>query len=392
MRAKTASESGFTLLELLIAMGVMLVVLAGTAEILSSAIAGEAAASQTLTMNGHLRAAMDLVQRDLIQAGQGLPVGRRLGVVHGTGAQRIVRPGPAAAGICAGVDTFPDIPTLPAVSVGPDLGPAINGRCTDVITILAADNLFGQVPVAAVAANSRSAIIHDSVNITDDPDVDSDNLRPGDLLMLTKSNLSVLMQVTDVTGQTVTFGTGADDPLNLNQFRTDVNDATFLGTMNRYRVTAPADPSVPFADPSDPTGQGQGPSLATRIRLVTYFVDTSARVPRLMRVVGRGQPNAVAIGVETFRLSYDLADQAGNPTDVRMDNDDLGGTGACPDDPGTPEVEGCSENQIRKVNVVLSMAVETPQESTLLRHGQQARSTLYSQVSLRSLAFVDRYQ
>ncbi|MEZ5283736.1 MAG: prepilin-type N-terminal cleavage/methylation domain-containing protein [Vicinamibacterales bacterium] len=394
MTTRMRSQAGFTLLELLVAMGVMLVVLAGTTQLLTSAMSGEVAASQTLTMNGHLRAAMDLLQRDLIQAGQGLPVGRRIGVVNGSGAERIERPGPPANGSCVGVTAYPDEPSLPAVSVGPDIGPPIDGQCTDVITIFAADNMFGQVPIAAIAANGTTAVIHDSVDISDDPDVEGDNLRPGDLLMLTKNNESVLMQVTAVSGQTVTFGTGdADDPLHLNQFRADVNDDTFRGTINRYVAAAPSDPTTPQADANDPTGQRQGASLATRIRLISYFVDTSGQVPRLMRSIGGADPNAVAIGVERFRVSYDLADQAGNPTNVRMTNADLNGTGACPDDPTTlDEVEGCSENQIRKVNVVLSMKVENDNASAQLKHGQQARSTLYSQVSLRSLAFVDRYQ
>ena len=51
------------------------------------------------------------------------------------------------------------------------------------------------------------------------PDVDGDNIRAGEfLLMVTKGSTSVLMQVTAVAGQVVTFGTGAADPLGLNQF------------------------------------------------------------------------------------------------------------------------------------------------------------------------------
>lgn len=395
------SESGFSLIELLVATFVMLVVLAGTSSILSTAIEGENAATQVLDMNGHLRAAMDLVQRDLLQTGQGLPVGRRIGIPNGPGATAITRPGPAASGSCAGVTTFPAIPTLPAVSVGPDLGPAINGICTDVITVLSADNLFGKIAVAAIAADGRSAVIADApvaltdpegANIGDNPDTNSDNLRPGDLLMFEKGNISVLVQVTEVDGQTVRFDTGSGDLIGLNQMDADVDDDTVMGTLLDLKETAPRDNDAP-ADGPDPGNQIDIASIATRIRLISYFVDVSANVPRLMRSVGGAPPNAVAIGVESFRLSYDLADQATNPTGVRMVAADLSGNGACPDDPDTAgEVEACSENQIRKVNVVLSMRAAQIDQSRLLQHGNSGQSTLYAQVSLRSLAFVDRYQ
>ena len=50
---------------------------------------------------------MDLVVRDLLQVGQGLPDGRVIGVPNGAGSAPIIRPGPAAAGACAGVGQLP---------------------------------------------------------------------------------------------------------------------------------------------------------------------------------------------------------------------------------------------------------------------------------------------
>lgn len=372
-------ESGFTLLELLIAVAVMLLVLAGTSQIMSSAMDTSAAARDVLDMNSHLRAGMDLIQRDLMQVGQGLPVGRRVGVPNGSGAAPINRPGPPAQGACAGVTTFPDEPSLPAVQVGAGVGPEVNGACTDVITVLAADSMFGPVPLAAMATNGSTAIVHNSANISDNPDAAGDNLRAGDLLMLTKGAMSVLLQVTAVAGQQVTFGSG--DPLGLNQLDPSL---TIAGTVNQLRALAPLDPVTPVMASGV---QQPGPTTATRIRMVTYFVDTTTTPgrPRLMRQVGGGQANAVAIGLDGFRLSYDIADQNSNPTAVRMDAADLGGSGACSPDP-------CSSNQIRKVNVLLSMTTRDDNARRAFDHGRQAQNTLFGQVSLRSMAFVDRYR
>lgn len=380
-RPAGSDQAGFTLLELLIAMTVMLVVLAGTTQLMSDAMNGNQAAKQMLDMNSHLRAAMDLVQRDLLQVGQGLPVGRRIGIPNSGAATPINRPGPPPSGACPGVDTFPVDSTLPAITVGAGLGPPINGQCTDVITILAADNLFGPVSLASISAGGSTARIHDSVNISDDPDVDSDNLRPGDLLMLTKGAMSTLMQVTAVAGQEVTFGGGTGDPLGLNQLDPSLD---MLGTINQLKDAAPSDPDNPVVVGGV---QQRAPSQATRIRMITYYVDTQTDpgMPRLVRVVGGGRPNAVGLGVQDFRLTYDIADQVNNPTGVPMDASDLDGSGACSPDP-------CSENQVRKINVVLAMTANDRRRNNVMGQGRQSQNVLYTQVSLRSMAFVDRYR
>lgn len=78
---------------------------------------------------------------------------------------------------------------------------------------------------------------------------------------------------------------------------------------------------------------------------------------------------------------YDLADGVNNPSNVRMDDDDLnGGSVNCP--------TSCYPNQIRKVNIVLSARSRLPRRGTQ----QFFRNRLVTQVSLRSLAFVDRYR
>jgi hypothetical protein len=347
----------------------------------------QTATKQVLDMNSHLRAAMDLMQRDMLQVGQGLTVGRRIGIPNGDTAAPIRRPGPGPVGICPGVTTFPIDSTIPAISVGAGLGPPVNGACTDVITTLSADNLFGPVSISAISADGRTATIHESVDIDDDPDVDANNLRPGDLLMIAKGNTTVLMQVTAVQGQEVTFGAGADDPLGLNQFDETLD---MLGTINQLKAQAPADPDAPVIVNG---AEQRGPSQATRIRMVTYFVDTITEpaVPRLVRMNGGEQANAVGLGVQSLQLTYDIVDLVNNPAGIRMDADDLAGTGAC-DDPGTPDPDPCSENQIRKINILMSMTANDDRVRTGFEHGRQSQNTLYTQVSLRSMAFVDRYR
>jgi hypothetical protein len=136
---------------------------------------------------------------------------------------------------------------------------------------------------------------------------------------------------------------------------------------------------------------------ATRIRLISYYLDiaTDPTRPRLIRRMNNGHPTnfdnslgtVVAFDVENFTVSYDLADvliPGGSPvpiTNVRMDDADLGGTGAC-------SPRACSPNQIRKVNLTIAGRSRRQLKTTR----DFLHNALVTQVSLRSLAFVDEYR
>jgi prepilin-type N-terminal cleavage/methylation domain-containing protein len=379
------SDAGFSLPEVMVAMALMLFVLAGTFTAMTQALRADRTTRDLTTLNGNLRASMDLVVRDFLQVGQGLPTGRTVGVPNGPGATPIVRPGPAAVAPCVGVNTFPAGPTLSAVTPGPDLGPPINGQCTDVITTLAADGAFENVNVSSIAADGQSITVYpggpdgivgnvDDVNISDNPDASGDNVRVGDVLLLIKGATSVMVSVTAVAGQTLTFTAG--DPLNLNQFDVGLN---MLGTTNQLKAEAPQDLDAPAVVAGV---EQQGRAAVTRVRMITYFVNTALdpTSPRLMRAIGGNVANVVGFELEAFRMTYDIADGVGNPVGARMTAADLAGGGACGVDP-------CSANQVRKANVVLAIRSRSRGDVT----GDFYHNTLFTQVALRSLAFVDRY-
>jgi prepilin-type N-terminal cleavage/methylation domain-containing protein len=375
MPPRTArNDAGFSLPEVMVSLTIMLVVLGGTFTAMTNAMRAEQTVRSITTLNGHLRSSMDLMVRDFLQIGQGLQVGRVITVPNGPGSAAIVRPGPAAAGGCAGVTNFPVAPTISAVTVGPDFGPPINGQCTDVITSLAIDGAFENVNVAAMAANGQSISIHPSVNISDVPDAFGDNLRVGDLLELRRGTDTATVYVSSVAGQTVTFAPG--DPLGLNQF--DVGLAMQGTTNQMYVVGPPADPVAPVVV----AGVTQaGPWTAFRVRMISYYVDTTTNPasPRLVRQINANPANAVAFELEAFRLTFDIADGTVNPAGVRMDATDLGAGGAC-------APSACSPNQIRKANVALAIRSEQRNAQSGFHH-----NTLFTQVALRSLSFVDRF-
>ena len=92
-------------------------------------------------MNQGLRTAMDIMVRDMLQVGQGLPSGRTIDIPNGTGATAVKLPGAPCHD--AGVHDVPGDPhaaatttEINAVIPGPGIGPTINGMTTDVITMV----------------------------------------------------------------------------------------------------------------------------------------------------------------------------------------------------------------------------------------------------------------
>ena len=127
-------DGGFSLVELMVATFVTMVVLATTLGALNDGIRAADTAGLVAEMQHNSRTGLNMMTRDLMQAGQGIPIGG-IPIPSGAGALPINRPGPSVS------MTFPTTwVQLPAVSTGQALGPDIQGRATDMITILYADS------------------------------------------------------------------------------------------------------------------------------------------------------------------------------------------------------------------------------------------------------------
>jgi hypothetical protein len=151
-----------------------------------------------------------------------------------------------------------------------------------------------------------------------------------------------------VNGQIIQFATGTTDTPKLNQ------PAAAKGSVLKLRNP---DNTFPVST-----------TTAKRVGLVTYYLDTAtdSTRPRLMRQVNYGTPQAVALILEGFQLTYDTVNLTTNPTNVES--------------PGTP-------SQIRKANILLTGRSAWPDRDS----GEYLRKSLTTQVSLRSLSFFSRY-
>jgi prepilin-type N-terminal cleavage/methylation domain-containing protein len=398
------ADRGFTLVELLIAMAVVLLVMAGTMTALSNAYRSTENAKTVIDVNNNLRIGADLMVRDFIQLGQGLPTGRLVQVPSGTGAARVNRPhaqGSSCTQWPAGTVA------IQAVTPGPGCGPTVDGVATDMVTTLAVDSVLDMVPVysfdlsshrATVAApaqcsagalpNCTTFVAGTFTNGVDITTGGPDDVKVGDLIMFTKGSVSSLVYVTAVdNAQTFTFATG--DPMNLNQVIAAPNDA---GTVNDLAAcVSPLSASGWTCNPAVSGTVTNNSSFISRIRMISYYIDNTLdpTTPRLIRHMNWGDPavavnqrgRTVAFAIENLQFTYDMVDSVTNFANVRMVDADLTASGAC-------SPAACSANQIRKVNVFLSARSQQRFAGT----ARFVRNSLNTQVSLRSLALVDRYR
>ena len=360
-RASLASDAGYSLAEFVTAMGIMTVVMGATMGGLADIVKGNDAVLQMTGMNTSLRAGMDLIVRDLLQVGSGLPPGHTITIPNGDGSSRVNIPGPPGTAF----QTAAGAAVIGAVIPQAGRGPTINGMATDVLTVMMADNTFLNVGTTAIGA--------DFIDIA--PGIDlaagADRVSPGQLMMVLKGGLSILLQVTDVDldARRLTFADG--DSLNLNQSLAQNGTLTALNAAPP--VNTPASTNV------------------SRVRMVTYYVDATIdpNHPRLVRRINNGDPmefdnesgTAVALDIENLQFTYDISNGTNNPGNVEMTNTHQTVVGACTPAP-------CAATQIRKVNVMLTGRSMNAVNTNL----RVFRNTLQSQISLRGMAFVDEYR
>lgn len=374
--------SGFTLIEVLVAIAVTAIALAAGVLLFRNSIKANTNVTQASDMSDNMRAGLNLIVQDLIQTGTGIPTG---GIsipntpnVSGcnTGA-RVNRP-PAVLGLTfdgpnaanAGCNVI-----LPPIEPGNGLGPTVtspdgtSGPPSDIVTILYADNTLAMdaKPINGPACPGGS-ISPTGSTIKFDPACVTIGaagipVNPGDLLMIYNANNSngILQTVTAVGGQTLNFAAG--DAFNLNGRTTTEAAGTILSLQNG----APAAPDGTYPATS-----------CTRLWMITYYLDTTTdpRHPRLMRAVNFNTPQPVAETFENLQFTFNLADGT-TPAPVNQ-----------PAVPTVPAPSGDNENQIRSVNIYLGARTNT----TAAASGRYGRTNLATQVALRSMAYFNTYK
>ena len=364
-------DDGFTLVELMMATTITLIVLATAMTTFKNALSLNETATLVADSNQNLRAGTNMLVRDLMQTGRGVPTGG-IPIPFGAGATPLKRPSPDVTQLYFD-NTVEN--TLPAIVSGASLGPMVNGELTDIVTMLAIDptsyvqypagsskalplNPSGP-PYAAGLTASYPTLAADGSNLTvgqfgtwiSDP---VNGIKPGDVLLFTNVNGSAIQTVTSTTATQVNFA--VNDVFNFNQ------RGVSQGSIMQIRNASPA----VFPE-----------TTVVRLQVLTYYVDatTTPGMPRLTRRLNHFPPQALAGVVEDLNISYDLVDGSTNPTGVASLPFTIGGatlTGA----------------QVRKVNVHVGVRSETRSGV----NGDYLRHHAATVVSLRGLAYKDSYK
>ena len=374
--------AGYTLIELMIAMSVTMVLLYAALHAFKDASQSSKQISLASDMTDNLRAGLNLIQQDLLQAGTGIPP---------TGIP--IPNTPNGAGTCNagqalnrpslnGGTLFPQCNfVLPSIEPGQAMGPLITSpdatagnpsnpaSFTDEITMLYADNSSGledkPVNQPAIPGNPgcpAGSITLSGQTVTFDPtcvDVaamtaSGAQIQPGDLIMFSNTHGSALQMVTSAAGNVLNFATG--DP---------------------YALNGRNDPSGTILQLKNPGCTTQAncwpPTTVTRIWMISYYLDNIADTThvRLIRRVNFNPGSPVGETLENMQFTYNFVDGVNNPVNQAS----------------VPATN--TEAQIRSVNIYLGA-----RSNSLVRQGNKtlyARDNLVSQVSLRSMAYVNNY-
>jgi len=412
-------EAGFSLIELLVAMAVTLIIVAATLGLFETALRTNQSSQQLSNMNGNLRSAMNLITRDLLQAGQGIPTGG-VTLPAGAGCKAVNRPVPVGtATFSYGCPNAATNPNLPAVIPGNALGPTVPdipppgqgaanlgspnltwvpspGPESDIVSMMYQDNTLitsSLVNAGIFTPNYLITLTKTSMTFSNALTFGANN-GPGigDIFLVTGSTaagpVSRYVVVTSVAGQTVNFTSG--DAFNFNQQSTAAS-----GTVEDLKADfGLACPQPPYPVPPAVLPAGCV-AYAQRVLMVSYWLDITQSVngqvvPRLMRQVGlavpatcsespaplTGCPVPVAEVIESLELSYDYVN---GDTPVNNQVSSTAAAAAC----------SCAitDSQIRKVNLY----VAGRSDASLSQTGQYIRNNMATQIDIRSLAFVSRY-
>jgi len=376
-RLSKNSSSGFTFVELMVSLVLGVLVLGAAVQMFNRGVTASFTVSQHGQMQQDIRAAQDMVVKDISLAGSGLQPGG-VALASGTGIKPIygcdqtgkvcVAAGKGVAYPCASPVGVCN-PYMYWIIPGNKLGVTVNAASgpTDIITVVYADPVFPlncyavafPRPDGTQVTFTNPAKANPNCPATPTAVTDAaTGLNPGDLILFTNtvkgSTANAVGEVSSATGAaspyTVTFNNA--DPLQMNQVAATSGDMAQITTGSN--------------------------TVATRIFAITYYIDilpdptgVGVGVPRLMRQVNGQTPVPLAENVVDLRFTYDTFDNSGN---VLVQQGDAGAS------------QGVSPNMIRKVNLA-NMTIRSPLAGV---KGYQGFDVVTS-VSARNLSFSNRY-
>jgi prepilin-type N-terminal cleavage/methylation domain-containing protein len=359
-------ESGFTLIEMVVAMALGTIVLGGAVTIYVQGVNATWTVTQRAEMQQDFRAASNLLKNDLSLAGAGLGNGAAIQLPTSATLPVYGCDQTPKCYINGGSVSYPvqgATPFLYGLLPGYQKGPTINTMQTDIVTVVYTDPTFALNCYTARVTNSTTVTFTLPGTLTctlpigiGTPQAVNDSgvgLTPGDLIWFS-FNPNVVAEVTAVSGSVATFAAG--DVLKMNQVSA-TKSLSQAGTGT--------------------TGTG------TRILVVTYYLDNTVNPARLMRQVSGHTPTPVAENVVYLQFTYDLFNDATSTAAVNQCNP--GANDAC-----DLASAGLLPNQITKINIA-NMEIDSTQNGSRFGQSGYQRLDLQTSVSARNLTYINNY-
>jgi type IV pilus assembly protein PilW len=371
---KQKSHHGFTLLELMVSMALGLIVMAAMASLFKTGMNSTMLVTQRAETQQNMRAAIDLMVKDISMAGAGLPSGG-IQLPLGGGATT-AKFGCDQGGACHVVNhTYPTsnymYGIIPGFSNGVEAGAAIPAApapaVNDSITVIYCDYNFPLWEYNVTFPTAPTgALINLTVNSTyaatppPAPNA-AGGIQAGDLILINGINgVTAVGEATNVTATSISFAN--TDPLNINW-----SGATH--TNNVYAASSGTGYAFPVPVTVPQTTQG----TAYRLYAVTYYITVpgAGQTPRLMRQVNGLTPVPVADDIINLQFAFDTYNSTTNALDANQVN---------------PLGVGESPNLIQKINIAVM-------GQSIINDGNKSQNMyLATSVSARNMAFRNSYK
>lgn len=342
-------QSGFTLIEFMLASVITMAMLAATFTLMNNVFVANARISQVLITQQNVRVALNTITRDITMAGTGMPDGGTP-IPNGGTAVALTRNG--AGGTLPTPDDVINL-LIPGDGSGPVVAKLSSTAVavgttstTDVLTITMIDQTSPTWVTTSIT--STGTVIDFS------PEVRSGagQLYVNDLLLFNNANGSAFGCVTKVSTSASQAEFMDGDVLNINQPAAAVNGTIKASLMNPG--------SSPATFPQ---------ATAVRATIITYYINNSnSSHPKLMRAVNGGTPQVMVEDIENLQFSYDLYNFE-NSTET------------------SNQATTANPNQIRSVRV----AISARSSERLQRTNDYYHFGLVSKVNVRNATFRNRY-
>jgi type II secretory pathway pseudopilin PulG len=355
-------NSGFTLLETMVSMAVGIIVLAAMAMLFKTGMNSAMLVTQRAETQQNMRAAMDLMVKDISMAGAGMPTG---GIQLPTGAKSSsskygcdqtttchvyngVYPSPnfmyyILPGYQDGVEGNATVPAAPPPAFSDSIGVAYADFNPNYpLSSYNVTFVAGSSPLEATFTPPTGVTL---------PAINSNGfIQQGDLIMISGGSFTAVGEVSLVSSSggigSVTFANG--DPLNINQ------SAAASGNMNQVA-----------------TALGSGAGVAYRVYVVSYYLNVppAGQTPRLMRQVNGLTPVPVADDIINLQFAFDNYNSTSGTLDANQPN---------------PLGAGESPNNIQKINILVM-------GQSITNDGNSQNLYLATDVSASNMAYSNPY-